>query len=273
MRLGLEAGRHTLELAVELGIRGVPVEAEQLVEQGVEPTLAPLHERGLQVCQIGAFGYNPLSTDRAAQARQSELLREAIPLAPRTGCPYIVIGPGNRHPSGFGADDVRNHTPAALDELARALAPMLELAERHGVYLSVEPYLKGALDGVRSFLALAERVGSANLRVNIDPTSLYVYADLLDPRAKVEEVCAGLAGHYGLVHVKEVALSEGFHIHAGLVPLGSGPTDWSQVLALVAPHLSEDSWVILEHVQTPTEGRSSHRLLLEMAARAGVSLE
>ena len=71
MRLGLEAGKYTLDLAAELGIAGVPISAGSLVEEGVEATLAPLRERGLQVCQIGAFGYNPLSTDRERQAQQA----------------------------------------------------------------------------------------------------------------------------------------------------------------------------------------------------------
>ncbi len=64
MRLGLEAGPHTLDLAVALGIKGVPVSIDAILNDGIEATLEPLRERGLQVCQIGAFGYNPLSTDR-----------------------------------------------------------------------------------------------------------------------------------------------------------------------------------------------------------------
>jgi sugar phosphate isomerase/epimerase len=273
MRLGVEAGEHTLDLAVELGIRGVPIGADQLVGQGVERCLAPLKDRGLQVCQIGAFGYNPLSSDQPGQAAQSELLKKAIPLAVHTGCAYIVIGPGNYHPSGFGVDDRRNHTEAALNRLAEALLPMLELAAKYGVNLSFEPYLKGAVNGPRSFLALWERLKKPNLRANVDPSSLYNYEDLLDPRERVEQVCFRLAGHYGLVHLKEIALQEGFHIQAGLAPIGRGRTDWAQMLGLIAPRVPEDSWVILEHVQTPEEGRNSFRLLGEAAKKAGVVLE
>ena len=274
MKLGLEAGEYTLDLAVELGIRGVPVGMESLVKDGPKQTLRPLQERGLAVCQIGAFGYNPLSTDRAGQAGQSQALKETIPLAGETGCATIVIGPGNYHPSGFGAVDPRNFLDSALDQMAEALAPMLDLAAQNGVILSFEPYLKGAINSPQRFLALWERLKRpGNLRANVDPSSLYDYPDLLDPRAKVEEVCNGLAGHYGLVHLKEIALKEGFHIHAGLAPLGSGATDWTQMFALTAPHLPEDSWAILEHVLSPEEGRQSYRLLREKAVQAGITLE
>ena len=272
MRLGLEAGKHTLDLAADLGIVGVPVSAGQLVDDGTETVLGPLRERGLQVCQIGAFGYNPLSTDREGQAQQAALLEQAIPLASEIGCPYIVINGGNYHPSGFGAGDARNYTENALDEIADALAPMLALAERHGAKLSIEPIIKSAVYSAESFLALQERVGSDALRVNIDPTSLYGYWDLWDSHATVRHVCASLVGHYGLVHVKEVALADGFHIHAGLAPLGAGNTDWAEMLGLIAPHLPQDSWVILEHVATPEEARKSLEILRAAAAQAGVSL-
>ena len=273
MRLGFEAGEHTLDLAVELGIGGVPVNADQLVEQGVQKTLAPLRERGLSPCQIGAFGFNPLSTDREGQARQSETLRRAIPLAAETGCAYITIGPGNYHPSGFSVDDPRNHRTAALDEMAAALRPLLELAMKHGVNLTIEPYLKGAINSPGRFLDLWQRLQTPNLRANIDPSSLYVYEDLLDAHGKVEQVCTGLAGHYGLVHIKDIALTNEGHIHAKLTALGQGPTDWAQFLGLIAPHVQSDSWVILEHVLTVEEARASYKLLQAAAAKAGVELK
>ncbi len=272
MKLGLDAGQSTLDLAVELGIHGVPIGADQLAQQGVEATLAPLKQRGLGVCQIGAFGYNPLSTDRQGQTHQDDLLRKAIPLAAATGCRYITIGPGNYHPSGFLAEDPRNHTPMALKAMAAALKPMLELAATYGVNLTVEPYLKGAVNGPEAFLALWQQVKAPNLRANVDPSSLYIYEDLLDARSKVEKVCKGLAGHYGLVHIKDIAMGEGFHIHAALAPLGQGPTDWAQFLGLIAPHVPDDSWVILEHVSSPEEGRTSYRLLRDAAEKMGVEL-
>ncbi len=272
MRLGIEAGEYTLPLAVEQGIRGVPISAEQLVKAGLEETLAPIQSRGLAVCQIGAFGFNPLSTDQEAQANQRKILERAIRLARRTGCPYLVINGGNYHPSGFGAGDPRNFTDQALDQVAESLAPLLVLAARYGACLSIEPYLKTAIYSAGRFLALWERVKSSALRVNIDVTSLFDYWDLWRPAEKVAQVCTGLAGHYGLVHLKEVALVEGFHIHASLAPLGMGPTDWSQVLRLTAPHIPEDSWAILEHVQTMEEGRASLALLRAAAKEVGVDL-
>jgi len=272
MRLGLEAGADTLSLAEELNIKGVPINASDLVEKGVETTIQPLQQKGLEVCQVGAFGFNPLSTDKAAQAKQREMLGKAIPLAPETGCPYIVICGGNYHPSGFGAHDLRNEHPEALDKIAEVLTPLLELAEQHGVYLSIEAYLKTAISSPERFLALQEKVDSDALKVNIDVTSYYDYSDFLDPSETVQRVCNELAGHYGLGHIKDIALKEGFHLNAGLAPLGSSPTDWANVLKLMEPYLPEDSWLILEHVLSPEEARESVAYLRNAAEQAGVPL-
>lgn len=273
MRLGLEAGEHTHALAVELGIQGVPISAEKLTNEGVEALLKPLREHGLSVCQIGAFGFNPLSTDSEAQARQTVILTRAIPLARDTGCSYIVINGGNYHPSGFGGSDARNFTRQALEKVADALKPLLESAEKHGVYLSIEAYLKTAVNSPESFLKLKEMVGASDaLRVNIDVTSLYTYEDVWNPEPKVAHICQTLVGHYGLVHLKGVALKEGFHIHIALAPITEDRTDWSQVLRFVSPHLPEDSWCILEHVLTPEEARASMVHLHQAAKNADVML-
>ncbi len=272
MRLGLEAGAHTLELAVKHGITGVPIYIDQLVNDGLEKTLAPLKERGLEVCQIGAFGYNPLSPDEAEQARQTKMLEQIIPLARETGCSYIVICGGNYHLSGFGAADLRNFQPDALDKIAQKLLPLIHLAEKHEVKLSIEAYLKTAINSPETFLEVWQKIGSDALRVNVDVTSLYDVRDVWNSTKTVEHVCTALAGHYGLGHIKDVALTDGFHVHMGLGPLGSSNTDWSQVLRLMKPHLPDDSWLILEHVATPEEADLSLQVLREAAVKAGVVL-
>ena len=274
MRLGIEAGRDTLAAAAALGISGVPVDAADLVQNGVEATLEPLRARGLAVAQIGAFGFNPLSDDRAAQDAQADVLRQAIPLARQAGCRWIVICGGNHHPSGFGAWDARNATDAALDRVAEALDPMLKLAHMHGAVLSIEPYLKTAVSGPARFHALRDRLDDPSaLAANLDVTSHYDFRDYADPGPRCREVCEGYAGHYGLGHVKDVGLSDGFHLHMGLAPLGTSPTDWAAVLGMMAPHMPEDGWLILEHCADLEEARRSLAVLRQAADRAGVSLE
>ena len=125
-----------------------------------------------------------------------------------------------------------------------------------------------------TFLRLKQKAGNSDaLRCNVDVTSLYDYHDLWEPDQKVADICNGLAGHYGLGHLKGVALKDGFHIHIELAPITEDPTNWAQVLELMAPHVPEDSWVILEHIATPEEARASLTYLRELSQQVGVSLE
>ena len=272
MRLGLEAGPDTLDLAVELGIQGVPVAGADLVKQGVDATLRPLASRGLQPCQIGAFGFNPLSSDKEAVGRENDALRRTLELAPEVGCSYVVIGPGNHHPSGFGHYDPRNFETAAIAQMAEALKPFVDFAEAKGVKLAIEPYLKGVIHSVETFLALKRELPSDALRANVDPSSLYDFHQALHPAETVEKVCSGLAGHYGLVHLKEIGVEKGFHLKMGLTPIGDGHTDWAMLLGLVAAHVPGDSWVILEHCLSAEEARQNRARILDAADQAGVTL-
>lgn len=273
MRFGIDAGKHTFDLAREFGIRGVPISADALADKGLDATLAPLRDAGHVPCQIGAFGYNALTPDADALAKQTRTLEAVIPMAGDTGCRYITISGGNHNRSTFGATDPRNFTPAAIDAVAQRLEPLVALAEKHGACLTIEAYLKTAVSSADAFLALHEKLPSKALRVNIDPTSLYDFADLVDPAPMVGRLCDALGPHTGLIHVKEVGLAEGFHLHAGLVPIGEGPTDWADFLGRIAPHTPDDSWLILEHVLSPEEGRNSIALLRDAAGAAGIDLE
>jgi sugar phosphate isomerase/epimerase len=140
------------------------------------------------------------------------------------------------------------------------------------VVLSIEPYVKSAVHSAESFLQLKRRVGSGALRINLDVTNFYDLRDLIDPGPICREIIPLLAGHVGLVHIKEIRLEEGFHIHAGLAPITAGPTDWRLVLELAAQAAPPDCWVLLEHLSSREEARASVAHLRSLAADAGVSL-
>ncbi|MEM8873189.1 MAG: TIM barrel protein [Planctomycetota bacterium] len=267
MRFGIEAGEHTMTLANELSFNGVPINGHDLVGDGDPVT--PLRDAGLDVCQIGMFDFNPMP-DGADDGR----LREVIAAAAGTGCRHIVVGPGNYNAegAGFAAYDPRNRTDDALDRMAGALRPLCELVEKHDALLCIEAYLKGVVYSADSFSRLAEKVASPALRCNVDPSSLYDFADVIDPAAKVAETCDGLAGRYGVVHLKEVGLDDGFHLHMGLKPIGAGTTDWKQMLSLVNRHAAADDWLIVEHVGGLEEGRRSYALITEAAEQVGLAL-
>ncbi len=277
MRLAIEAGEATHKLAAELGIRGVPVGAEEVVDKGGAIVRDQLEEKGLVPCQIGAFGLNPIRP----QASAVSLVEQAIEQTGPCGCTVVVVPGGSYHQSVFGGWDRRNFTDEAMDTATSTLAPLVARAADHGAILSIEPYIKSVVHSVASFLTLKERIGSHSeigpdradaLRINVDVTSFYDLRALIDPAPLLHELVPQFAGHAGVVHVKEIGLEEGFHIHAGLKPITDGPTDWELVLKLLKAVVPENCWLLLEHVQNEEEGRSSVAHLRTIAENAGVTL-
>jgi len=257
LKLALEAGSLTYSLAQKYQITGVPIEAQELIEKGVKATLEPLNQYGLTPVQIGAFALNPLHPDPKEVAEQTEQVSKIIELAPETGCNTIVISCGNYRKDTYGAIDRRNRTQEAIHRYADIIAPLLEKAEKYSACISIEAYIKGIIYGPESFLTLSKILKSKALRCNLDVTSLYDLNDFIDPKPLWLNVCAKLKGHIGIVHIKDVSLSDGFHIHANLSPITEGVTDWKFALDLIEKTIPEQCWVMLEHVQNAEEAKKS----------------
>lgn len=269
MRLALEAGSATLELATKHRLAGVAIDAASL-EDGV--TVNQLTESGLAAAQIGVPMFNPLNDDAAALDTETRRLGRAIERCGEVHARHIMIGPGNHHSSGFAHWDPRNDSEESLDQYARALEPFRADAERREVNICVEPYLKGVINSPERFRDLKRRLPSAALRCNIDPTSLYQFRDAMDSRDVITRVTRKLADYVGRIHVKEVALAPGFHIHLGLVPLGEGCTDWAELLRMLGDAVPCETWVLLEHIADADECERSMAILRSAAAEANVTL-
>jgi sugar phosphate isomerase/epimerase len=272
MKLALEAGPATLDLARELAVAGVPLDADTLLRDGPAATLAPLRERGLSPCQIGAFFFNPLDPDLAARAASAERVARLIPLAAEAGCPFIAFAAGSRATDIFGGADPGNLADNALAEAASTLAPLADLATRHGVRLTLEPHIRSVLATPERAAALFARVGSPALRVTLDVSNFYDFFDLLDSEPMRLRCETALAPCCGIVHFKEIAVLPGFHFHAGMVPMGSGRTDWRAVLGTAAKIAPSDGWLLVEHCATPEEARASIALVRAAAAGLGLPL-
>ena len=272
MRLGIDAGASSIEFAQAYGVAGVPVSSRALKEQGVQSALKPIRDAGLEVCQINAMGYNPLHPDDNARAASRETVFNAFEVSGDVGCPWVSINAGNHHSTGFLDGDKRNFGEAALESIARELEPLLRAAEKADAYLSLEPYIKGAVFSSDRFLSLRRILGagSERLRINLDVTSFYDLHALIDPDPLCDKLCYDLKDFIGLIHVKEVRLNESFHIHADLAPVTEGPTDWERVLRRAMPSAPVDSWVIVEHVQSGEEAQRSIGHISNICDRFGL---
>ena len=59
------------QIAGEIGAHGLPLWINALANQAPEAAIAPIRNAGMEVCQIGVFGYNPLSPNRVFRRNRS----------------------------------------------------------------------------------------------------------------------------------------------------------------------------------------------------------
>ncbi|MBN1138906.1 MAG: Gfo/Idh/MocA family oxidoreductase [Anaerolineae bacterium] len=138
----------------------------------------------------------------------------------------------------------------------RGRATLIEAAARKGVPMVVE---KPWAADLRHARRLAELCRRCEARVMV------AFSFRFHPAiARLRELLDGELGPAWMLN--------GEYAFSWVPPAGAGMTDWSQMLRLMAPHMPEDSWVILEHVQTSGEARSSLRLLRAAAVEARVTL-
>lgn len=272
MRIGIDAGASSIEFAQAYGAAGVPVSSRALKENSVHSVLKPIKDTGLEVCQINAMGYNPLHPDDNVRLSSCETVLNAFEVSGDVGCPWVSINAGNHHPTGFLDGDKRNFGDAALESIAREIEPLLRAAEKADAYLSLEPYIKGAVFSSDRFLSLRRILGDGakRLRINLDVTSFYDLHALINPDPLCDKLCDDLKDYIGLIHVKEIRLSESFHIHADLAPITEGPTDWERVLRRLIHSPAVDSWLIIEHVQSGEEAQRSIGHISNICGRLGL---
>jgi len=263
MKLGLVCGPDSPRIAHKLKVNGVSVNAADLIADGGKAKLASLHELGLEPCQIAAFGFNPLTSDLKDRQANEQIVEAALPYLQRTGCQDLVVNGGNRHPSGFAGSHRDNYTDAILDEIARALEPWIKRCEEYKVNLTIEPHIQCAIDTPERFLKLKALIGSSRVMVTLDTCNFLHFKDLWNPFPRIADICAQLKGHYTSVHLKNVDLAPGTHLHINEVPFLTGKVEWAPILKIIKRD-TPNAYLILEKVKSEEEALVGITAIREM---------
>jgi len=157
-----------------------------------------------------------------------EHTKRAIELAAELGAPSVSTEPGGPLPDAMSYRE-------GLERFARELRPVLELAERCGVWLLIEPEPGLLIERPEQYLELLELVNSPTLGVNLDVG--HVYCVGLDPA----EAVTTLADHIRHVHLEDIAPSR---VHRHLVP-GEGAIEFESVFEALRS-AGYDGWITVE---------------------------
>jgi sugar phosphate isomerase/epimerase len=117
--------------------------------------------------------------------------------------PLVTLCTGTRDPNDQWAHHPDNTDPSAWSDMAREMGRALALAERHGVDLGIEPEQANVVTSAADAMRLIADMGSARLRIVLDPANLFEQATAAEARAIVADAVERTAGHVAMAHAKD----------------------------------------------------------------------
>jgi len=200
-----------------------------------------LARHGMAIANVNAFMMNAVADPRQAywhpswiepdrhyRAIRREHTKRALALAAELGAPGIQTEPG-------GPLEPGQSWAAAADVFYEEFMPCVDVAEKEGVNLLIEPEPGLLIERFEQYLEFADRVGSPRVGLNFDIGHAFCVGQA--PEAWI----AQLAPHTKHYHIEDIAATRE---HRHLIP-GHGAIDFAAVLGEIA-RTGYDGWITVE---------------------------
>jgi sugar phosphate isomerase/epimerase len=211
------------------------------LEESKRSICRALERHGLAISNVNAFMMNAVGDPRQPywhpswidldphyRAIRREHTKRALQLAAELGAPHITTEPGGPLFTGQTWE-------SAADIFYDELMPCLELAERLGVPILIEPEPGLMIERFDQYRTFVERIDSPLVGLNFDIGHAYCVGE--DP----QEWIATMQGHTRHYHLEDIASTR---VHEHLVP-GRGAIDFAATLAEIQA-TGYDGWLTVE---------------------------
>ena len=158
--------------------------------------------------------FNMIHPDRAVRAAGLRSLDVLAQAAKALAIPVLTLCTGSRDPIDQWRHHPDNRGEAAWSDLLRSMSAAIQIAERHGVLLGIEPELANVVDGAQAARRLMDELASDRLRIVFDPANLFETASLPEQHRVIDHALDLLADRIVLAHAKDRA-SDGSFATAG----------------------------------------------------------
>jgi sugar phosphate isomerase/epimerase len=157
---------------------------------------------GVTLCALSGT-YNMAHPEKAVRDDGLRRLGTVIEAAAALSIPLVTLCTGTRDPNDQWAHHPDNADPSAWSDMAREMGRALALAERHGVDLGIEPEQANVVTSAADAMRLIADMGSARLRIVLDPANLFEQATAAEARAIVADAVERTAAHVAMAHAKD----------------------------------------------------------------------
>lgn len=185
------------------GLPSLPQDWPEAMAKGV---MASANQRGLTICALSGT-YNMAHPDASRRASDRIGFTNVVRAAQFMQVPLVTLCTGTRDATNMWAAHPDNGSPEAWAALRGELDFALELAERHGVALGVEPEPGNVIGNARIARRLLDEIEAPRLKIVMDAANLLPPESQARQREVVAEAVALLGADVALVHTKDVSPS------------------------------------------------------------------
>ncbi|RWL79785.1 MAG: sugar phosphate isomerase/epimerase [Mesorhizobium sp.] len=185
-----------------LACAGLPSMPDAVPDAAIDAIGAAAEATGIGLVALSGT-YNMAHPDSRMREDGLRRLAVVIETAARLSIPLVTLCTGTRNAEDQWACHPDNAHPSAWTDMAREMAKALQLAERHGVDLGIEPEQANIVTSADDAVRLIGEMGSKRLRIVLDPANLFEQANAEQARPIVAEAVERAAGHVSLAHAKD----------------------------------------------------------------------
>ncbi|MDX8500530.1 sugar phosphate isomerase/epimerase [Mesorhizobium sp. VK4C] len=185
-----------------LACAGLPSMPDAVPDEAIRAIDAAAKTSGIGLAALSGT-YNMAHPDSRVRDDGLHRLAIIIETAARLSIPLATLCTGTRNAEDQWAHHPDNADPSAWADMAREMEKALQLAERHGVDLGIEPEQANIVTSAGDAVRLISEMGSKRLRIVLDPANLFEQANAETARAIVAEAVERTAGRVALAHAKD----------------------------------------------------------------------
>ncbi len=240
----------------ELGFTGVfahfgyePALEPQAVDKGRCRNASDIFRAfGIRVVQTWGWQPNLIDPDPTQRRQAVGVVREALGVAQSLSADGIMVGSGSLNPRGAFWPHPGNHDPVARSMLVESLREAAVTAEELGLLIALEGHVMTTLDSPEVVREVIESIGSAAVRVNLDPVNFVDRLETLyGSTALIDRVFDELGSYAVSGHVKDIYAEDRLVVHLSETVLGDGLFDLERYLMRFEEAIP-DAYLIVEHL-------------------------
>lgn len=219
-----EQGFSCVHLALGKTVQGFKMTPETFTSGLSREIRKSFESEGVDIAVLGCYK-NLAHPDNAEVKKLQKLYEAHLRMAVTLGC--SVVGTETGAPNEAYTYEKACHTETALQAFLRGVAPVVEAAEKLGVFFAIEPVWNHIVWNPKVARRVLDEIASPNLRIIFDPVNLLSIENYEDRERVIDEAMELLAPEIEVVHLKDFKVENGKMVS---IAAGTGNMKYDRIL-------------------------------------------